>query len=127
MNTLLKLNLPAALCFTIAVAIALSAFGAHGLKGKLLPTQLESYHTACQYLLLQSIACLLLLLIKPELSFSIRFIFTGTLCFSVSIFLLLWFKNIHIPYGYLVPITPIGGTLMIIGWILAGIKLVKIL
>lgn len=102
------------------VAVALGAFGAHGLKQILSPYLLEVFHTGVQY---QFIHALSLLICGVLLRFSlppkaqkyfarasICFII-GILCFSGSLYALAltgikWFG----------PITPFGGLMFMLGW-----------
>lgn len=115
------------LAIILAVAIALSAFGAHGLKAILSADRLESFQTATHYLLIQTALVFVLSEVwKHKMPFrGLNLVLIGTLAFSVSIFLLIWFKQMAWPYLFLVPITPIGGTLMIIGWLMVALALYK--
>lgn len=117
-------NWAAIACFGIASATILGAFGAHALKAKLDPTQLESYKTGVLYLMLNSIA--ILALGKQILRIPGILIWVGTLLFSLSIVILstrsLWLENPS-SFSWLGPITPLGGSLIIIGWIWTGIKI----
>jgi len=114
------------LVIIIALSIGLSAFGAHGLKSILVADQLESFKTATSYLLIQTALVLILSqLWKESLTtwIGLNLVQVGVLLFSVSIYVLLLFKNMDYSYMFLVPITPIGGSLMILGWILVATNL----
>lgn len=107
------------------LAVILGAFGAHALKASLSPDQLSTYQTGIAYHfyhVLGILACLGLSegrkagvwLYRAGILFAL-----GILCFSGSIYLLAckdllglaaWTKIIG-------PITPIGGTFFILGWI----------
>ncbi|MFV0447779.1 MAG: DUF423 domain-containing protein [Vibrio sp.] len=104
------------------VAVALGAFAAHGLKAHVTAYHLEVFQTGVQYQFIHStalIACgILLRLVRSEKAqkyFSraaICFII-GIFCFSGSLYALAltgikWFG----------PITPLGGLLFIVGWVL---------
>jgi uncharacterized membrane protein YgdD (TMEM256/DUF423 family) len=119
----------ALLSFSIALAIILGALAAHTLKSKILPEQLESFKTGAFYHLVQSIA--LLVLVTHERLQTHKTVFyliaTGMFLFSGSIYLLstkelLGFESIASVVG---PITPVGGVLMILGWMLLGIQLLR--
>ncbi len=99
-----------------ALAVVAGAFGAHGLKARLEPAQLESWMTATQYHLLHSVVLLALALFAAHSGKSIRLpaglLSVGMLFFSGSIYLLVLTKM-----RWLGPITPIGGLLLILGWL----------
>ncbi len=99
-----------------ALAVVAGAFGAHGLKARLEPAQLDSWVTATQYHLLHSVVLLALALFAAHSGRSIRLpagLFSaGMLLFSGSIYLLVLTK-----LRWLGPVTPIGGLLLILGWL----------
>jgi uncharacterized membrane protein YgdD (TMEM256/DUF423 family) len=97
-------------------AVLAGAFGAHGLQSRLSPEQLHSWNTAAHYQLVHSVALLGLGLFQaasgrsvllPALLFSL-----GMLLFSGSIYALLLGGP-----RWLGPVTPLGGLLMIAGWL----------
>lgn len=104
-----------------ALAIILGAFGAHAFK-KILPSEkLESFEVGVRY---QMYTALTLLILGLNFSFEYQseriafyLITLGTLLFSTSIYFLAfaayWKKNLK----FLGPITPLGGLLMIAGWV----------
>lgn len=103
-----------------ATSIALGALGAHALREVLDTRGLEGFNSAVRYQMYSAIVLMILGFVNPNSKFMKRgaqFIFIGTLMFSVSIYLLLFFKHIEIAYSYLGPITPLGGIFMILGWI----------
>ncbi|MBS1535703.1 MAG: DUF423 domain-containing protein [Bacteroidetes bacterium] len=115
--------------FMGALAIVLGAFGAHGLKKVLTPEQLITFETGVKYQIYHALfLCFLALL--PGLSDKVRTtvfhcVWIGVLFFSGSIYLLATGSVTGInfkPFGF---ITPIGGLLMIIGWMLVFIDFFK--
>lgn len=108
----------------MALAIAIGAFGAHGLKAHVDESLMKIYQTGVQYhfyntLGLFAIAFLSTLLPQSKkILVSGYLIFLGTLIFSFSLYTLVLLK-----LSWLGAITPIGGTLMIIGWLLAAFSL----
>ena len=98
------------------LAVVAGAFGAHGLKARLSPEQLESWATAAQYHLLHSVVLLALALFATYSGRSIKLPATllsaGIVLFSGSIYLLVLAKM-----RWLGPVTPIGGLLLILGWL----------
>ncbi|MDM1292920.1 DUF423 domain-containing protein [Sphingobacterium sp. N143] len=104
-----------------ALAILLGAFGAHAFKKILSTEKLASFEVGVRY---QMYAALTLLVIGFNFSFEYQseqviyyLITSGTLLFSGSIYFLsfaeYWKKNLK----FLGPITPLGGLLMIAGWV----------
>lgn len=111
-----------------AIAVALSALGAHFLKGKLsteliTPDQLNGFDTAVKYQMYHVLAMLGLFLFSKHLDHKfIRWAYnsflTGICLFSGSLYFLCtrhlydsdWLKILG-------PITPIGGLFFIAGWI----------
>lgn len=113
----------------VALAITAGALGAHALKAVLTPALLDSFKTGVQYLLLMSLAVLLLnLQDKIKLGKSFNLLCLGGAClFSFSIFLLstqsLWLAPKTL--SFLGPLTPLGGVAMITAWVILGLKAFK--
>lgn len=113
-------------CFLGLVAIALGAFGAHALKEILSAEQLSSFETGVRY---QMYHAIVLLFVNTYSGFTtakknaITYVFfTGVLFFSGSIYAIhltsitaksIWF------------ITPLGGLLLMVGWILLLLEFFK--
>ncbi len=96
----------------------LGALGAHKLKETLTMEKLESFKTGVDYQLFNALGLLLIALLAQQfkniLRWSMGLIAAGTLLFSGSIYLLATGDGSM--NQILGPITPIGGSLMIIGW-----------
>lgn len=112
--------------FSGALAVILGAFGAHALKNSLTPDQLNSFETGIRYQIIHSLL-LLIVVIIPVLSIShkqliAKFLMSGILCFSGSIYML---SLGVIPSKYIWFVTPIGGLLLIISWVLTGVYALK--
>jgi uncharacterized membrane protein YgdD (TMEM256/DUF423 family) len=96
--------------------VALGAFGAHGLKGRIDPGLLTVFHTGVDYQGLHALAllgCGLWTMQRPSKSLSIAawgFVL-GTLIFSGSLYVMALTG-----LRWLGAITPIGGTGFLIGW-----------
>ena len=110
----------------MALAIALGAFGAHGLKSIVSPQMLVVYHTGVEYQFYNTLglfATSFVIYLKPQLKKSVVaawFILIGMIIFSFSLYLLV---ILNIPV--LGAITPIGGTLMIIGWLILAYSVIR--
>lgn len=113
-----------------AIAIALGAFGAHGLKEVLTADQLSNFQTGVHYHFYHVFALLFIALLSahlPEVNFRwvARFFLIGIACFSGSLYLISTASLHSIPTGILGPITPLGGILFVAGWLVLAIKLLR--
>lgn len=111
-----------------AIAIVLGAFAAHGLKNKLDVSMLQSFETGVKYQMYQA---LFLLFVASTTYFpdSVKkqvfyLIVAGVLFFSGSIYLLSTQALTQINFKKFGFITPIGGLLLIVGWLLPVFYLV---
>lgn len=106
-----------------ATGIAIGALGAHALKSVLSPEHLNSVETAVRYQLFHALVLLVLGLSQKAVQFkrSLQLFQYGTLMFSGSIYLLILFKYFDLPSLVLVPITPLGGLLLIMAWLSLGL------
>jgi len=108
------------------LAVALGAFGAHGLKSRVSPELMNTWHTAVQYHLFHALGLILLAIIMRLIFMSTLsmitagLMFMGILFFSGSLYLLVLTGNSS--WGM---ITPIGGVLFLISWILLAIDTIK--
>jgi uncharacterized membrane protein YgdD (TMEM256/DUF423 family) len=105
------------------IGIILGAFGAHALKAVLSSEQLAIFNTGVRYQLSHAIVLLFLFLLAEKYNLkhfkiAANFIFFGVILFSGSIYILT-LKNILAidVLKFAGPVTPIGGTLLIIGWL----------
>ena len=118
-------------CFYGATAVILGAMGAHWLKTKLDSLQIESFKTGVQYQMMHAILLLVLARHAEKLAGSLYnsaviCIIVGVFLFCGSIYILSTKELLKVQsYDWLGPITPIGGMLLIIGWILLGFVALK--
>ena len=103
------------------LAVALGAFGAHGLKSQLSPEMLDIYETGVFYQLIHSVVVFALgLSAKEKFNKSAIFFSIGMLIFSFSLYL--YSVTAVMLFAF---ITPFGGVSLLIGWVLAvyaGVK-----
>ncbi|KAK1999820.1 DUF423-domain-containing protein, partial [Colletotrichum falcatum] len=93
-----------------ATAVGLGAFGAHGLKGRFFnAAKIASWTTATQYQLVHSVA----LLVASSNPIASGLFTAGMTMFSGSIYALIFYPDLK----FLGPATPIGGGLLIAGWL----------
>ena len=114
------------------MAVALGAFGAHGLE-KLTTDEkvLHGYQAGVQYQLYHSFALLIVGILYEK--FDSRYLRwaaisfgTGILLFSGSLYLLTFLKiQGSSAVKYVGPVTPLGGVLFICGWLLLVLAINK--
>jgi uncharacterized membrane protein YgdD (TMEM256/DUF423 family) len=116
------------------LAVAIGAFGAHGLKPLLqakaadnYSQTLHAYETGVYYHFFH-LAALLYCTLKLEqkesknLLRAFYFFIAGIICFSGSLYGIAWARAMGTDLSFLGPITPLGGILFIIGWFFLLIK-----
>ncbi|MFW2375438.1 MAG: DUF423 domain-containing protein [Cellulophaga baltica] len=112
-----------------ALAVILGAFGAHGLKEVLSEEALASYTTGVTYQMYHALVLLILsgvTKIQEKNKKLIYEVFTaGVLLFSFSIYLLATNSLTSFDFKAIGFITPVGGLLLIAGWILLGFRYYK--
>lgn len=106
-----------------AITVALGAFGAHGLEGKVPDKSVKVFETAVRYQLFHAIAlALAAILYKSFPNKWVKnagiFFLLGILFFSGSLYLLTYSTAVDSSnFKWAGPITPLGGLMFIIGWI----------
>jgi uncharacterized membrane protein YgdD (TMEM256/DUF423 family) len=121
------MNWSAIAAFLLAVAVALGAFGAHGLKGRLDEYALSIYEKAVFYHFIHALGILLVSVLAKSSALSASaesrvawLLFIGILVFSGSLYALA-ISGVRI----LGAITPIGGVAFIAGWVWLAIELLR--
>jgi uncharacterized membrane protein YgdD (TMEM256/DUF423 family) len=112
--------------FTIAtgaffglLSVIFGAFGAHALKKRLSSEQLHSFEVGVKYQMYHAIVLLVLGLHSNDVAVSVYWCFTaGVILFSFSIYGLVISDSKGKKLRFLGPITPIGGLLLVSGWLL---------
>lgn len=105
------------------LAVALGAFGAHGLKKLVPPETVDTFLTGVQYQMIHALALLLTGILAEKfsskfLSFAAVCFGWGILLFSGSLYLLTYLKATStIGLGGWGLITPFGGVAFILGWV----------
>ncbi len=118
--------------FFAALAVALGAFGAHGLQ-KITADEkiIRGYQTAVQYQLWHALALLFTGMLYERLDarlmkWAARCFITGIILFSGSLYLLTFLKIRESSLTRIAgPVTPLGGLLFIAGWLLLLAALLK--
>ncbi|WP_289061275.1 DUF423 domain-containing protein [uncultured Zobellia sp.] len=110
-------------------AVVLGAFGAHGLEKLVDANSIQTFETGVKYQMYHALLLLVLGSMKqlPEASKKMIFYFllVGIICFSFSIYLLATNSLSSFDFKVIGLVTPLGGTLLIIGWSIFGYRLFK--
>lgn len=100
------------------LGVAFGAFGAHALKARLVPEMLTVWKTAVEYQFYHALALLLVGLIatqRPSIAIT-----NAAICFALGV--LVFSGSLYVlalsGVRWLGAITPIGGLLFLIGWVL---------
>ncbi len=113
--------------FFIFLSILLGAFGAHGLKDIVSDKMLLTFDKGVKYLMYSGLGLLILSLNDNRFNFKLkwnyRLIVLGTILFSGNIFIYTFSEKLTGLHNF-VHLVPVGGMLMIVGW---GILLIKLL
>jgi uncharacterized membrane protein YgdD (TMEM256/DUF423 family) len=110
-----------------ALGVMLGAFGAHALKVRLEPAALATFETGVRYQLIHALALLALALLmaqraSPPLASAATCFLLGILFFSGSLYALA--TRLVVPEGglrWFGLVTPLGGLLLIAGWVLLAV------
>ena len=109
------------------LAVIFGAFGAHGLKNYLDLEQLKSFETGVKYQMYHALLLILCGIALPFQGFSQSlmgwFIVLGVFFFSFSIYGLVLSSARGRKMAFLGPVTPLGGLLLVMGWILFTINI----
>lgn len=94
------------------IGVVMGAFGSHLLEDRLDPEQLDAYHTAVRYQMIHALLLVAIGLGATDLPGTMVGLFVaGVVLFSGSIYGLVLTE-----WWFLGPVTPIGGTLLIVAW-----------
>lgn len=113
------------------LAVALGAFGAHGLKKFVNPEAVASYQTGVQYQMYHALALLLVGLLAERFNNSgfnyTGFLFVGGIVlFSGSLYLIASLKAMN---REIIPaigiLTPVGGLFFILGWVILLVTIIR--
>ena len=107
------------------LALIFGAIGTHTLKNLLSSENLSSFETGVRYQFYHAIVLLIIALNTDKLKntkWVSNLIIIGVFLFSFSIYLLSLQDILNVNLSFLGPVTPIGGFLLILAWILFLIK-----
>lgn len=104
------------------LAVIFGAFGAHALKSRFNEDQLKSFETGVKYQMYHALLLIIMGISFPFLETSQQImgwcLIIGVFLFSFSIYGLTLSAANGKKLRFLGPVTPLGGLLLVIGWIL---------
>ena len=110
-----------------ALAVVLGAFGAHSLRGRLSEDLMRAYQTGVEYQWIHVLALLVVGLLLQHFTANTLMRWSG-FCFLVG--MLLFCGSL---YGlsltgirWFGPVTPLGGVVWIVGWVMLAIGIFKV-
>ena len=111
------------------LSVIFGAFGAHALKKLLSEEQQKSFETGVKYQLYHAIVLLIIgfhFTLETSIEkFMVYCFFIGILLFSFSIYGLVISSAKNKKIKILGPITPLGGLLLVAGWVLLAISILN--
>ena len=113
------------------LGVILGAFGAHKLKQLVPPESVATFQTGVQYQMYHAFALLIVGVLSDRLAGSLLnwsgiFFLIGIILFSGSLYLITSFKAMDkVGISGVGLITPIGGLMFIVGWILLLVAIIK--
>jgi uncharacterized membrane protein YgdD (TMEM256/DUF423 family) len=115
--------------FICGLYVLLSAFGTHGLDGKITPQQLNTYQTGLRYLIIHgmgiiAIGTLFIFLNRYQVWIFIM-LYSGMIMFSLSLILHATRNLLGVPFHFFALIAPIGGLCYAGAWFLLAVYLSK--
>lgn len=116
--------------FLGAISVMLGAFGAHALKATLTEQSLATYETAVRYQFYHVFALALTGILyqyypNRSLKAAGQLFILGTIFFSGSLYLLTYASATGASIRWAGPITPLGGIMLIIGWLCLGLGMMR--
>jgi len=108
-----------------AIAVATGAFGAHALLDIVSPERIDTWQTGARYLMYHGIGLfavgILSAVLKNPFKRPVTLLFSGATLFSLALFTLVLTNT-----AWLGAIAPIGGVLMILGWLGLAFSIIKL-
>ena len=128
-DIIMKTRIIVTACVSGGLAVALGAFGAHGLKQSISAADLENWKTAVNYQFYHTLALLFLAIFTSLSGKKVGLAYwgftIGIIFFSGSLYLLSTRSLTGLSSSFLGPVTPLGGLSFIAGWIGLLVSAVK--
>ena len=114
------------------LGVVIGAFAAHGLKPLLSLKEINNFETGVKYQFYHAFALIILGILGAIIPLNERLFkvagflfFIGVILFSGSLYLISTQSLFNISIPLLGPITPLGGSLLIFGWVFTAWGLIK--
>lgn len=112
--------------FLLALGVLIGAFGAHGLKAIVTADKLVTFETGVRYHFYHALGLVLLGLIQQQfqnlrLNVSVYSFLVGILLFSFNCYF-----YVLSDVKTFAMIVPVGGVMFVVGWMVLGVKLLKL-
>ena len=103
----------------VLISVTFGAVNTHYLKSILPKIDIDSIDVSLRYMMYHGLGLLIISILPiKKKRYIINLIIVGTLLFSLSILILSFQSISNSNLGWLGPLTPIGGLLLISGWII---------
>jgi len=101
------------------ISVVLGAFASHSLKAYFSTEVLQSFETGIRYMMYHGLALMIFSQIpNARNNLIFKLFFWGVILFSFSIFILCFGNLTPYDFSWLGPVTPVGGSLLILGWVI---------
>ena len=117
--------------FSIAISILFGAFGAHALKEHFSSYYMDIWNKGIFYQIINSLGIIALVLLEKsdfvkKIKVCCILLLIGVVFFSGSLYTIAIMKTFYTEVDsvvkLMIPITPLGGTMLIVGWMLVPFK-----
>lgn len=118
----------------VAIGILFGAFGAHALKDLFSNYEMDIWNKGIFYQITNSLGIMILLILRKnnfikKTNSPFYFLILGIIFFSFSLYAIsltnVFLSSEHWLKTLMIPVTPIGGSLIILGWVLTVLKINK--
>jgi uncharacterized membrane protein YgdD (TMEM256/DUF423 family) len=118
----------------VAIGILFGAFGAHALKDLFSNYEMDIWNKGIFYQITNSLGIMILLILRKnnflkKTNSPFYFLILGIIFFSFSLYAIsltnVFLSSEHWLKTLMIPVTPLGGSLIILGWVLTILKINK--
>lgn len=116
----------------VAIGILFGAFGAHALKDLFSNYEMDIWNKGIFYQIINSLGIMILLILRKnnfikKTNSPFYFLILGIIFFSFSLYAIsltnVFLSSEHWIKTLMIPVTPLGGSLIILGWVLTILKI----
>jgi len=118
----------------VAIGILFGAFGAHALKDLFSNYEMDIWNKGIFYQIINSLGIMILLILRKnnfikKTNSPFYFLILGIIFFSFSLYAIsltnVFLSSEHWLKTLMIPVTPLGGSFIILGWVLTILKINK--